>query len=82
MPDAHSLSPVPAPPSTTLALRRGAAWTRWRQPGPAAGAEERAAFARCKLIVNEYYSHVGGLQYIANPEGRGRLSNQKVEIVK
>lgn len=69
------------PPRTGLAVRRGAAWTRFREPAADASEQERAAFARCKLVINEYYSHVGGLQYIANPEGRGRLSNQKVETL-
>lgn len=38
---------------------------------PAAGASPEAlqAFAYMKLLINEYYTHVGGLQFVENPQG-------------
>ena len=38
---------------------------------PAAGAtpDQLQAFANMKLLINEYYTHVGGLQFVTNPQG-------------
>ena len=38
---------------------------------PAAGASDaqRQAFPNMKLVINEYYTHVGGLQFVTNPQG-------------
>ncbi len=38
---------------------------------PASGAtpEQLQAFAFMKLTINEYYTHVGGLQFVTNPQG-------------
>jgi hypothetical protein len=34
-----------------------------------ATAEQLGAFTRMKLWINEYYSHLGALQFIDNPQG-------------
>jgi len=40
-------------------------------------ADQLQAFAYMKLVFNEYYSHVGGLQYIQNPEGGDLFRRQQ-----
>ncbi len=39
------------------------------EPGARAPADERQAWSLVKLVMTEYYKHVGGLQVIDNPEG-------------
>lgn len=39
------------------------------EPGPASGGAERQAYANLKLIMDLYYTPVGGLQYIENDRG-------------
>jgi hypothetical protein len=46
-------------------------------PSEAPSAEELQAFAYMKLVFNEYYSHVGGLQYIQNPQGGDLFRRQR-----
>ena len=38
---------------------------------PAEGAtrQQLEAFVGMKLVINEYYTHVGGLQFVNNPQG-------------
>ncbi|GJM21966.1 MAG: hypothetical protein DHS20C15_18810 [Planctomycetota bacterium] len=66
-------------PSSLHVLRDGV-WSEWLEPQDSADREARTAFGQCKLIMNEYYSHVGGLQFVANPEGHSRLRDQEVEV--
>ena len=39
------------------------------EPGSGANGDERQAWTLVKLVMTEYYKHVGGLQVIDNPEG-------------
>ncbi|MHC5211994.1 MAG: hypothetical protein ACYTG2_14845 [Planctomycetota bacterium] len=39
-------------------------------PSGQPSAEQLQAFSRMKLVINEYYSRLGGLQYIQNPKGK------------
>ena len=43
--------------------------TLFDEPPPGSDPEERKAYILMKLIMNEYYSHVGSKQYIDNPAG-------------
>ncbi len=63
------------PPAAKPGLR---GWVTLNQDGrlrtfvvPAQGAAPEAlqAFAYMKLTFNEYYTHVGGLQFVNNPQG-------------
>ncbi len=45
----------------------------FNKPGPGASAEERRAYSLAKLTMSEYYSHVGGAQHVARPEGAQQL---------
>jgi hypothetical protein len=38
-------------------------------PASGASAEQLQAFSNMKLLINEYYTHVGGLQFVTNPQG-------------
>lgn len=50
------------------------------QPAGTASEAERAAFARLKLVMNEYYRHVGGAQFVDNPRGGELLRGQRIEV--
>lgn len=64
-----------APPPASPAVRGWVSVEQGRSARtfvvPAAGAEAEAlqAFAHMKLLINEYYTHVGGLQFVNNPQG-------------
>jgi len=47
------------------------------EPAPEAGVEERRAFIRIKLVMGEYYQHVGGLQFVDNPRGRALFEDAR-----
>ena len=38
-------------------------------PAEGASRQQLEAFVGMKLVINEYYTHVGGLQFVTNPEG-------------
>ena len=38
-------------------------------PAQGATAEQLQAFAKMKLVLNEVFTHVGGLQFVNNPQG-------------
>ena len=69
-----------APQPSSLHVLRDGVWSEWLEPPDGADREARTAFVHCKLLMNEYYSHVGGMQFIANPEGHSRLRNQRVDV--
>lgn len=49
-------------------------------PAKSATDEARKAFVRIKLVMNEYYRHVGGAQFVDNPGGADLLRKQRVEL--
>jgi hypothetical protein len=52
----------------------------FRAPTSSSADAERLAFVRIKLVMNEYYRHVGGAQYIENPGGGDLLRSQRVKV--
>lgn len=54
----------------------------FREPGSDADAGERQAFVRMKLIMNYYYTHVGSLQFVDNPNGAEMLRDQERPLEK
>lgn len=70
-----ALATAGAPPPASPGVR---GWVSIQDSGrartfvvPATGAspETLQAFAYMKLLINEYYTHVGGLQFVENPQG-------------
>ena len=47
------------------------------QPTSVASDEERQSWAILKLIMDHYYQHIGGLQYVANPDGSFRFKEPR-----
>jgi hypothetical protein len=45
-------------------------------PAQGASREQLEAFAGMKLVINEYYTHVGGLQFVNNPQGHDIFRKQ------
>lgn len=43
--------------------------TVFPKPSNAAPVEERRAYSHIKLVMNEYYRHVGSKQHVNNPDG-------------
>jgi len=43
--------------------------TIFPKPSNAAPVEERRAYSHIKLVMNEYYRHVGSKQHVDNPDG-------------
>ena len=70
-----SLAAAGDPPSPGPAVRgwvtveEGSGRRTFVVPAAGASAEQLQAFAHMKLLINEYYMHVGGLQFVTNPEG-------------
>jgi hypothetical protein len=63
--------PPPAGPGVRgwVTLQDGSQRRTFVVPASGAPPEALQAFAYMKLLVNEYYTHVGGLQFVNNPEG-------------
>jgi hypothetical protein len=74
-----ALSTPGAPPPEELTAAEGLrGWVEvahngevrtFRVPALRPSADQLQAFTRMKLVISEYYSHVGGLQFIDNPQG-------------
>ncbi|HTE06853.1 MAG TPA: hypothetical protein VK824_11700 [Planctomycetota bacterium] len=56
-------------------IRKDGASRTFAVPEKDATAEQLTAFANMKLTVNEYYTHVSGLQFIDNPKGAALLKD-------
>jgi hypothetical protein len=50
-------------------VRKGGESRSFVVPEAGPTAEQLETFAGMKLVVSEYYMHVGGLQFIDNPKG-------------
>lgn len=51
--------------------------TVFPKPGPAAPIDARRAFTHIKLVMNEYYRHVGSKQFVENPDGADIFRTQQ-----
>jgi len=69
------LSTEGSPPKSGASLRgwvvidRGGKRRTFSVPATGATAEQLQAFVAMKLVISEYYTHLGGLQFVNNPQG-------------
>jgi hypothetical protein len=60
-----------------LFLENDGAETLFLKPSTLAPAEERRAYSHIKLVMSEYYMHVGGAQNVENPDGGDFFRDQR-----
>jgi hypothetical protein len=76
---AATSSPPPAGPAVRgwVTVQENGQQRTFVVPAQGASAEQLQAFVDMKLLLNEVYMHLGGLQFVKNPQGAGIFHESK-----
>jgi hypothetical protein len=69
--------PGDGPQGTYIFVDQDGKQRLFRKPGSRAPESARVAFVKMTLIMSEYYQHVGGSQYVDNPDGHRFFGGQR-----